>query len=236
MPPSHLPSLHHASTPTPPQDFANASLAADFKVASGALGALPPMQQWAAEYEAYVREVAAAYPRAIIVSLVYPLEQQLVGVRTPEQTLAYLQYMAAAGTRFQAAGLRNVYTLMVGAGWWVLGGGCWVVGAGWWALAVRPAPCCTLVCVQVQRLRRCDGSACCGLPAPGPGPASNAHTRAPTCSSLRHGPRSPWLQLDGSTFPNTNWCRFHPDAASHALIAQQVAAFVRRVVPGWARP
>lgn len=135
------------------QDFGNASLSADFKVVSGALGMLPPLQQWAAQYEGYVREVAAAYPRAIIVSLVYPLEQQLVGVRTPEQTLGYLQYMAAAGTRFLAAGLRNVYT----------------------------------------------------------------------------------LQLDGAEFANatTDWCRFHPDAAGHALLAQQVAAFVRRVV-GWA--
>lgn len=38
---------------------------------------------------------------------------QLVGVRTPEQTLAYLQYFAASSARFQAARLQNVYTLQV---------------------------------------------------------------------------------------------------------------------------
>ena len=36
---------------------------------------------------------------------------QLVGVRTPEQTLAYLQFFAASSSRLQATRLKNVYTL-----------------------------------------------------------------------------------------------------------------------------
>lgn len=44
----------------------------------------------------------------------------------------------------------------------------------------------------------------------------------------------PAPQLDGSGFPNTDWCSNHPDEETHAMIADQLAAFVRRVAPGWA--
>ena len=168
---------------------------------SGELGALPPLQQWAAQYEALVRGVAAAYPRAAIISLVYPLELQLVGVRTQQQTLAYLQHMAAAGSRFQAAGLRNVYTLQARA---------------------RPR----------GRSRRPLAGACQECCAPRRAPP----VRLPLAHPLAYALSPPAVQLDGLALPNTNWCRAHPDAATHALIAEQLVAFVRRVVPGWARP
>jgi len=42
------------------------------------------------------------------------------------------------------------------------------------------------------------------------------------------------LQLDGSGFPNTNWCASHPNVDTHAMIADQLAAFVRRILPSWA--
>lgn len=54
------------------------------------------------------------------------------------------------------------------------------------------------------------------------------------CHSSIRPPCPAALQLDGSAFNNTNWCRFHPNVATHALIADQLAAFVRGVLPNWA--
>ncbi|PRW45110.1 glycine oxidase isoform X1 isoform A [Chlorella sorokiniana] len=94
-------------------DFANTSISDGHKVESGVLAKLPSMDDWVDEHVAFVKEIARTYPQAIIINLVFPLEQQLVGVRTLEQTLAYLQYLAASMARFQALRMKNVYTLQL---------------------------------------------------------------------------------------------------------------------------
>lgn len=72
----------------------------------------------AAVAAAAVATVAAAVATTGQALIIWPIATvtQLVGVRTLEQTLVYLQYFAASSTRFQAARLRNVYTLQVGGG------------------------------------------------------------------------------------------------------------------------
>lgn len=43
------------------------------------------------------------------------------------------------------------------------------------------------------------------------------------------------LQIVGEGFtPLKSWCRGHPDAATHANIAQQLIQFINAVFPGWA--
>lgn len=75
--------------------------------------ALPTLQQWGDEYVAFTRELRAAFPEAPIIHLVWPLEVQLVGVKTLPQTAIYLQYMARAFTRVQQAGLGNMHFLQL---------------------------------------------------------------------------------------------------------------------------
>ncbi|KAL4428334.1 hypothetical protein ABPG75_002423 [Micractinium tetrahymenae] len=75
--------------------------------------ALPTLQQWGDEYLAFMQELRATFPQAAIVQLVWPLEVQLVGVRTVPQTAIYLQYMGRAFTRLQQAGLDNNHFLQL---------------------------------------------------------------------------------------------------------------------------
>lgn len=39
------------------------------------------------------------------------------------------------------------------------------------------------------------------------------------------------LQVDGNSFANSKYCRDHPDVATHAQVAAQLASFITKVVP-----
>ena len=53
----------------------------------------------------------------------------------------------------------------------------------------------------------------------------------PTCLPAR----PPAVQLTGEgTVGQEEWCAGHPNAASHAAVAEQLAAFIREVVPEYA--
>lgn len=77
------------------------------------LAEVAPIDAWLDKWEAYVRQIRAAYPAAAIITLVWPFEQQLAGVQGPYKTPAYLQYMAAAHTRLQMAGIQNTHLLQI---------------------------------------------------------------------------------------------------------------------------
>lgn len=161
---------------------------------------------------------------------------QLVGVRTLEQTLAYLQYFAASEARFRAARMANVYTLQVGRWGWLTGGatGCGVaiqggMRGGWTLVYIRTTMVHYSACWACLLCKKRVHFSC--LPPSTHMLAIHAtHAGAPLSPLLCH----PAPQLDGSGFPNTDWCSNHPDEETHTMIADQLAAFVRRVAPGWA--
>ncbi|KAL4420247.1 hypothetical protein ABPG77_003426 [Micractinium sp. CCAP 211/92] len=93
-------------------DFQAYSLSGEHHVVPAPF-ALPTLQQWGDEYVAFIQELRAAFPEAAIINLVWPLEVQLVGVKTLPQTAVYLQYMARAFTRLQQAGLSNTHFLQL---------------------------------------------------------------------------------------------------------------------------
>ncbi|GAB4816607.1 hypothetical protein N2152v2_003653 [Parachlorella kessleri] len=93
-------------------DFHNVTITADNHVVAGAVGT-PPVAEYVDRYLDFVQQIRALYPQAAIINLVWPLEVQMVGVLTPAQTTIYLQYMAAAYSRLQMAGIRDLYMLQL---------------------------------------------------------------------------------------------------------------------------
>ena len=41
------------------------------------------------------------------------------------------------------------------------------------------------------------------------------------------------LRLNGSGLPTDDWCAFHPSAAAHAFLAQQVVGYIATILPGY---
>ncbi|KAL4451810.1 hypothetical protein ABPG75_007472 [Micractinium tetrahymenae] len=81
------------------------------QIDTGKQGA-PALEFWLERYLALAVQIRQAYPAATLVHVVWPVEV-LLGIRTAEQAAIYLQYMAAAYSYLEAAGIGNQHLLQV---------------------------------------------------------------------------------------------------------------------------